>query len=163
MVGTVNAPVIGARYWFGPRVGLDAGIGFGLQSGNEQPKSVGVALHAGIPVALVHTGHYTLEIVPETTVGFTAGTIQDAAQGAQSVNGFLLRVGARAGAEVHFGFIGIPELALQATIGVYYAHESVFVNQSGVTFTGTSDLLTTSVDAAPWAIFTNTVTALYYF
>jgi hypothetical protein len=162
--GTVNAPVVGIRYWFGDSVGLDAGVGLGIQTGSEAPSSYGFAFHAGVPLALAHASHYVFEIVPEATVGFTTGTITSTAGlGDATVGGFLLKVGARAGAELHFGFIGIPQLALQAGIGLYLRRETISWSQSGVSSTGTSTLVTTSVNDSPWGIFTDSLTALYYF
>jgi hypothetical protein len=160
--GTVNAPVIGVRYWFSRRVGLDAGLGLGLLTGSEQPTSFGGAIHAGLPLALAHATHYTFEIIPEATTGFTTGNIAIPTQNNANVGGFLVKVGVRAGAEIHFGFIGIPQLALQATIGLYYSYQSISWNQNGNATSGNAHVLTTSVDAAPWAIFTNSITALYY-
>jgi hypothetical protein len=163
-IGTVNAPVIGIRYWFRDAVGLDLGFGLAAQTGSEQPVSYGFAFHAGLPLALAHAAHYVFEVVPEATIGFTTGTITSTSGlGDATVGGFLLKAGARAGAEVHFGFIGIPQLALQASIGLYVRRETVSWSQGGVSTSGTSTLLTTSVNDAPWGIFTDTLSALYYF
>jgi hypothetical protein len=162
--GTVNAPVIGIRYWFGDSVGLDVGVGLGIQTGSEAPSSYGYAFHAGVPLALAHASHYVFEIVPEATVGFTTGTIISTSGSSDAtVGGFLLKVGARAGAELHFGFIGIPQLALQAGIGLYLRRETISWSQNGVSSSGTSTLLTTSVNESPWGIFTDSLSALYYF
>jgi hypothetical protein len=76
-------------------------------------------------------------------------------------------VGARAGAEIHFGFIDIPQLALQASIGLRFDVDSGSTTDS----TGPDDVevssnrthLHTTVQGAPWAIFTNNIAALYYF
>ena len=129
----VNAPVIGVRYWFNERVGIDGGLGFGLQAGStetvtpttdvnaDKPDKWGLGFHAGVPLAFAHATHYVFEVVPEANVGFTSGSIKGP-PGApdQSLSGFRLDLGARVGAEVHFGFIGIPQLALQASIGLYF-------------------------------------------
>jgi hypothetical protein len=83
----------------------------------------------------------------------------------QEGNGFHLDVGARAGAEIHFGFIGIPKLSLQGSVGVFFASDSVSSNGGG----GAPDLegsrwaLGTSVYDNPWNIFQSNVAALYYF
>jgi len=162
-VGSVNAPVIGARYWFSSRLGLDAGFGLGLLTGSEQPTSFGFALHAGLPIALRHAPHYTVELIPEVAGGFTTGSIAIPSQSDATVGGQLIRAGARAGVEIHFGFIGIPQLALQASLGLYYSYQRITYRQGSFATSGTSSLLTTSVEGAPWAIFTNSVSALYYF
>jgi len=56
--------------------------------------------------------------VPEGTIAFANGTIKSPPAGTatvpdQELRGFKLDLGARAGAEIHFGFIGIPQLSLQ--------------------------------------------------
>ena len=166
-LGTVSAPVIGIRYWFRESVGFDAGLGIGIQTGSAQPSAYGFALHTGLPIALAHGRHSVFEIIPEATVGFTTGTIAGqpgVGVGTNaSVGGFLVRAGARAGAELHFGFIGLPELALQATVGLYWRTETFHWDQAGTSTSATSTLITTSVNDAPWGIFTDTVSALYYF
>jgi hypothetical protein len=166
-LGTVNAPVIGVRYWFRPTVGVDLGLGLGIQTGDAQPSSYGFAFHAGLPVVLAQGRHTAFEVTPEATVGFTTGTIGAPAgsgMGSSSAGGLLLRAGARAGAELHFGFIGLPELALQATVGLYWRTQTWHLDQSGgASISASSTLITTSVNDAPWGIFTDTISALYYF
>jgi hypothetical protein len=165
-MGTVNAPVIGVRYWFRQKVGVDAGVGLGIQTGSAQPSAYGFAFHAGLPVVLGRGRHTAFEVTPEATVGFTTGTIAPPAgtnAAAANASGLLVRAGARAGAEVHFGFIGLPEVALQATVGLYWRTQTWHLDQAGMTSSGSSTLVTTSVNDNPWGIFTNTISALYYF
>jgi hypothetical protein len=178
----VTAPIIGGRYWLQRNLGIDAGIGFGYSSsstttvaGNtttevDNPSMFGFALHGGVPIAFAEGHHYTFELVPEATLGFASGTIKGApavAGGAAnpdtSLSGLRLDVGARVGAEIHFGFIGVPELALQASVGVYIQHESAkyTVNNNSVSASTTS--FSTSVGSDPWAIFVDNISALYYF
>jgi hypothetical protein len=166
-LGTVNAPVIGVRYWFRPTVGVDAGLGLGIQTGNAQPSAYGFALHGGLPIVLAHGRHTALELTPEATVGFTTGNIPastSTSNNSGTAGGLLLRAGARIGAEVHFGFIGLPELALQATVGLYWRTQTWHLDQNGgASVSASSTLITTSVNDAPWGIFTDTISALYYF
>ena len=109
-VATVDAPVVGVRHWFRETLGVDAGVGFRMQTASSQASAYGFALHAGLPIVLGRRRHTAFEITPEATVGFTTGTIPAPTPtvGPGSVSGALLRAGARAGAEVHFGFIGLP-------------------------------------------------------
>jgi hypothetical protein len=181
--GTVTSPIIGIRYWLKRGMGIDAGIGIGYQSGGTTTVNGGTtttvannnnafafALHAGVPFALAEGHHYVFEFVPETTLGFSTGTVKGApgAPGAgagpdTSVNGLLFNIGARVGAELHFGFIGVPELALQASIGVYlaYGQSSASIANNSVTTNLTG--FSTTVSGDPWAIFADTISALYYF
>jgi hypothetical protein len=176
----VNAPVIGVRYWMSRMIGIDAGVGFGLTSGSteavapgsdtttDKPSRLGLALHGGVPLAFASGKHYTFTVVPEATAGFTSGTIKGA-PGVPDVNlsGFRLDVGARVGAEIYFGFIGIPQLSLQASVGAYFRHEgfkaSTDTAAGPVSASDSTNTFTTSVNADPWALFVNNISAFYYF
>lgn len=182
---TVNAPVVGVRYWFAERIGLDVGLGFGLSSGStesvtgaqtvttDRPSVFGMALHGGVPLVFAHVKHFKFLTVPELNIGFARATEQPAggAPGAQppevSHSGFHLDVGARIGSEIHFGFIGVPQLSLQATIGLFgrIDNRKASSEVNGVTnsVSSSSSGFGTSVQSDPWAIFANNISALYYF
>lgn len=181
-VRSISAPIIGARYWISDMLGIDAGIGFGFESGKDtaknggttvetdRPSATGVLLHAGVPLALGTPGqHHTFQVVPELNVGFGSSTIKGQAQNGGAappdidLGGFRLDIGARAGTEIQFGFIGLPKLALQATVGLYFTHSSTSAKQDQVEFSTSSNRIGTTVQQAPWAIFTNNISALYYF
>jgi hypothetical protein len=206
---TVNAPIIGMRYWLSDLIGIDAGFGIATKSSSttqyyavtspntspsygyttdvvtKDPSSFGMLFHAGVPLALHAEKHWVFQAVPEVNVGFSSGT-QTSNAGFQDpsipptqqpndikLSGFRLDVGARVGAEVHFGFIGVPNLSLQAGIGLYSSWRSLKAKGGGmVTPTGgtpetsysqSSWTLGSSVSDSPWAIFTKNVAALYYF
>jgi hypothetical protein len=155
--GTIVAPVIGARYWMLPKVGLDVGVGF-----SDSSSGWGIGVHGGLPLALATSKHMTFELIPEVTVAF-AGNSNGSGNASVTDSGFLLNIGGRVGGEIQFGFIGIPQLALQASVGLYLEHESwgfSTANQSG---SSSSTIFTTSVQGAPWGIFTDNISALYYF
>ena len=128
----VDTPVIGIRYWLSDMLGIDAGIGFGINSSSadngmtdtDGPSTKVFLLHGGVPLSLASAGHFSFQVVPELNVGF-ASTSQDVPAGMttveQSFGGFHLDVGARAGAEIHFGFINVPQLSLQGGVGVRLA------------------------------------------
>jgi hypothetical protein len=153
----IAAPVVGARYWFSPRIGVDAGIGF-----SDSSSGWGIGLHGGLPIALATSKHMTFELVPEATVAF-AGNTAGNAPAEITYSGFLLDVGARVGGEIQFGFIGIPQLALQASIGVYLKHDAWGASTASQSGSGSSTVFTTSVGSDPWGIFTDNISALYYF
>jgi hypothetical protein len=148
--GNIIAPVIGARYWIMPKLGIDAGVGF-----SDSSNGWGVALHGGVPLALATSHHFTFEVTPEATLAFTGNSNMG------SYSGFLLDLGARAGAEIQFGFIGIPQLALQASVGLYLQHQAY--GYPGNTPSVANTTLATSFNGDPWGIFTDNISALYYF
>ena len=179
---TVDAPIIGMRYWLNEGMGIDAGIGLGLQSGKttnkngatttdkDKPGVTGFLLHVGVPLALGSGGaHHTFQIVPEANVGFASSTIKGSAPPGGTappdikLSGFRLDIGARAGTEIQFGFIGLPKLALQATVGLYFTTTSTSAKQDVVELSDSNTRIGTTVQSAPWAIFTNNISALYYF
>ncbi len=108
-------------------------------------------------------------LVPELSLGFASGSLPNGSNDSQ-FGGFLLNVGMRAGAEVHFGFIGIPELSLQASVGLGLGFQStssdICESQSSCnnsTQTSNSVLsLSTSVGSRPWDIFLGNISAIYY-
>jgi len=166
----VNAPVIGGRYWLDEGMGIDAGIGFSFASSSADagdtstdiPQPTAFILHGGVPFALADSQYFVFELIPELNVGFAGNTIND---GDLKLRGFRLDIGARAGAEIHFGFIDIPQLSLQAGIGVNLAYSSVSATDD-VTDTEVSLSTTTfgtNVGNDPWDIFTSSISALYYF
>lgn len=170
-VADVDAQVIGVRYWIDEMLGIDAGLGFAIasESGSDGgtdvdgPSTTAFILHGGVPLSLADAGHFSFQIVPELNVGFGGQSVGEGA-GEVSGSGFHLDVGARAGAEVHFGFIGVPQLSLQGSVGVLIALDNVGIEGPGDTdLSGSRFGIGTTVYDNPWNIFTSNVAALYYF
>jgi len=168
-----EAPVVGIRYWVDEMLGIDAGLGFSyVTTGSTtaagdgpSPKTMGFLIHGGVPLSLASSGHFSFQIVPELNVGFSSFSQNDPA-GDLNGSGFHLDVGARAGAEIHFGFIGIPELSLQGSVGLGLTTESWSYDQDnnpGSQNDGSRFSIATSVQDSPWNIFRSNVAALYYF
>lgn len=177
-LGTVDAPVIGMRYWLDPMLGIDAGLGVLLSTGATKADPAGASvdrqgftvfiLHGGVPLALAGSRHFTFEIIPEMNLGFASSGQRGAGAGGSDVDfsGFHLDLGARAGAEVQFGFIGIPELSLQAGVGLALSYDRIKRTEKTTPETATTvtqTALGTSVGDNPWNIFTGNVAAIYYF
>jgi hypothetical protein len=179
LVGTANgvpnevaAPVIGIRYWLDPMIGIDAGIGIGINSQSASadpggdapaPSTTAFILHGGVPLALATSGHFVFEVIPEMNFGFSSFSLDQPGAPAFSGSGFHFDIGARAGAEIHFGFIGLPKLSLQGTIGLAFATDSTKIDNGNVTTKNSTTSFGTSVQDSPWNIFTSNVAALYYF
>jgi hypothetical protein len=185
-VTVLSSPVIGVRYWIDPTVGLDLGLGLWLGGTSRDntvtppgttvsvsgPKSSVFILHAGIPLALASSKHFTFEVIPEANFGYGQQT-QDAVAnplGVTKQTGVHLDMGARAGAEIHFGFIGVPQLSLVGSVGLRFDYDKLGSDATPVapgsptTHVSTSVWgLQTAVNSSPWAIFTNNISAFYYF
>ncbi len=190
--GTVQTPVIGARYWFQERMGIDVGLGFNFFSSsrsvqaNGQPEQstdgpavLAFALHGGLPLAFAYGKHYKFLLVPELNIGYATQTeaAQNVPAGAATPpdihrTGFRFDVGARVGTEIQFGFIGIPELALQASVGLNFRRQVWHASRDANAAAGvpnpesSSDGQTnfgTTVQSDPWALFVNNISAIYYF
>jgi hypothetical protein len=183
--GNVAAPVVGVRYWLSEKLGLDLGIGFGITGGSQETVNgntttttdqagvFGLAFHGGVPLVLGHQKHYKFLLVPELNIGFATQTETPAnPTGAPTTNGdisrtgFHLDLGARIGTEIHFGFIGVPQLSLQATVGLLARRDAWKVKQDVGNQTNSSSVgetaFGTTVQGEPWAIFVNNISAIYY-
>lgn len=166
----IPTPVIGVRYWLSDMLGIDAGVGFGLTSGSAEQGGMSAdgpswrmfMIHGGVPIALANAGHFSFQIVPELNLGF-AGASQEVAGMTTKASGFHLDVGARAGAEIHFGFINVPQLSLQGSVGLRMNMDSTSQTVMDVDSSTSSFSLGTTVGDNPWNIFTSNVAALYYF
>ncbi len=173
----VIAPTVGVRYWVNKMIGVDAGIGFGIAGGSSEsvvggtsttvdsPSSFGMALHGGVPLAFSHGRHYSFMLIPEMNIGFSSGTIKGNAPGVPDIDlsGFRLDAGGRVGAELHFGFIGVPELSLQASVGLFFRREAYKAKRDNSSASVGRTTFGTTVEADPWALFTKSISAFYYF
>jgi len=166
----VNTPLVGARYWLSPTLGIDGALGVGISSSSataggvtaDGPSRTAFALHGGVPIVLGGSRHFSFQVTPELDIGFATG--KGGAPGNPDLSGFLLQLGARAGAEIYFGFIGIPALALDASVGLQLTSSSGKTTPPGGTAVSSSNFfLGTTVGNNPWQIFTSNVAARYYF
>ncbi len=179
--GASNVSVVGARYWLSERWGIQAGLGFNAgrnrRDSEENPDFIrdffAGALHVGAPFVLHHNKHYKFLFVPE--VHFAVGTVDDERDPAidtddREIDTFVFGFNLKAGAEIHFGFMGLPKLALQGTVGI----SSQFSTQrrrnadpadpSQSLSTRTRDFAFSTVNFNdPWDFFAANIAALYYF
>jgi hypothetical protein len=195
-IAALNTPIIGGRYWLNSNLGIDAGLGFFMMSGSntapnpavpgadltlDKQSQMSFVLHGGVPIALGLEGkHYSFQVTPELDIGFASGTNKPVPAVAPAVtppdaslSGFMLQIGARAGAEIFFGFIGIPALSLEGSVGLYLATQSGSASRAAYTDAGVAVpavnykdstlLIGTSALNNPWQIFTSNVAARYYF
>jgi len=172
---TVDAPIVGVRYWLDPMIGIDAGIGLLFSGGSTKVGDTSTDLqgytvfmvHGGVPLSLAASKHFSFQVIPELNFGIAGSKTAPAMPGGQpsDLSGIHLDVGARAGGEIQFGFIGIPELSLQAGIGLAlsYDHSKITPPGPGAATSVNTTSFGTSVGNNPWNIFTSNIAAMYYF
>jgi hypothetical protein len=173
---------IGLRRWttepLGPfrNWGFDLGIGLnytrssvtqpvtGTLTTSDGPSTSGFGLHAGLPLAITLHQHAIFELVPEADLIWAKETIPAlTGGGATRYSGWSARLGARAGFEIFFGFVGIPQLAIQASLGAAFNYDSVASTVGAVERSTRSWGLSTVRGDEPWSIFTGNVAAMYHF
>jgi hypothetical protein len=173
----ISAPIIGVRYWMNDFLGIDGGLGFNFnggkqkQTGVDDVKKVGTTvffIHAGVPLNLADTGSFSFQVVPEVNLGFAGTGDQNPADDAKLKDkGFHASVGARAGAEIQFGFIGLPQLSLQGNVGLYFQHETGTTKATGAgadaKASDSTNAFGTTLGPDPWDLFAGNISALYYF
>jgi hypothetical protein len=172
----IPTPVVGIRYWMNPTIGIDAGIGFftttaatrtenaGATNTTEAPTRTSFVVHGGVPISLGDVGNFSFRVIPEINLGIGTGSVKGTMGAANTdLSGFLLEGGARAGAEIFFGFIGIPQLSLEGTVGLFFSSSSGKATQGGNSTRFSSFVLSTSSVAQPWDIFRKDIAARYYF
>jgi hypothetical protein len=170
---SVPTQVVGVRYWTSETMAIDVGLGFASVSGSSKsgstttdaPSVLGFTVMGGVPLSLLQAKHYTFFIEPQLRFGYASQSIKPAGGGDETKNtGYRVVIGATAGAEIQFGFIGLPHLALDATIGLG-ADIASATSKTGANPETTSS--TTGIGTAafnsPWNIFNSNVAARYYF
>jgi hypothetical protein len=165
----LEAPVLGIRWWMGAPLGpfrtwgLDLGVGLARSSTDASPDDVtrtGFLLHFGLPLAVSASRHVAVEFVPVLDLGLANGEEADGTD----VGGSFFEFGVRAGAEVFFGFVGLPQLALDASVGIGLRRERRTARRPGAEETSVATTsFGTSVQNQPWDLFRTGVAARYYF
>jgi hypothetical protein len=173
MAPVLTVPAIGLRYWSSPTMGVDVALGFGWAGGSsdiygtstDKDSVFGFVLQGGLPFALSTHRHVSFQVIPQVAFAYGKQTITDPSGAGNDTDyaGMRLAIGARAGFEVFFGFIGIPELALSATVGAQFEMVKITRDTSTSNDSDTTLTFTTTVENNPWDIFTGNIAARYYF
>lgn len=134
---TSTLHTVGARYWLASGLALEGGIALGLGSSSRQqrvqtggmvtttdtddPGFFGIGLEVGLPLLLAESKHVNILMIPYLTLHHGRSAISQST-GMTSTDitatSTIFTLGARAAAEVQFGFIGAPQLSLQAQFGL---------------------------------------------
>jgi hypothetical protein len=134
--GSQALHTVGMRYWLNGALGLEAGLGIGFASGSttqtaqtggmqtqtqsDRPNFFGIGLQVGLPIMVAEAKHLAIHVDPYLsfrygTSGITTGSGDSTRD--NSLSAVQLSLGANAVAELQFGFIGLPQLGLQAQFG----------------------------------------------
>ncbi len=173
----IPTPAIGIRYWFSSLMGLDLGLGMSVSTGSvstttyaaDKATITSLFFHLGVPLSIVEGEHVSLQIAPETNFGYAYSEVEPSYQpGVEppppaQLSGSRFDVGVRVGGEVYWGFIGLPELALEGSVGVYLTHQATDITVGGAHASQDNLVFTTSEYQSPWDLFTQHVRARYYF
>lgn len=174
---------IGLRHWtkrpLGPfrNWGWDAGVGLvfrrssvtspqaGVLESDDGPALSGYGLHLGLPLAVTHHRHATFELVPELDVIYAKEKIPalDAGGDSTEYQGWSARLGAKAGFEIYFGFVGLPQLAIEASLGASLSYDSVKTTVGPIERSTRTWGIQTLRGNEPWSVFTGSVAAMYHF
>jgi hypothetical protein len=173
---------LGLRRWttepLGPfrNWGFDLGLGFNYTSSSvtqpqtgtltttDGPSTKGFGLHAGLPLAITLHKHAVFELVPEADVIWAKETIPALTGNViTTYDGWSARVGGKAGFEIFFGFIGVPQLAIEASLGAYFKYDSVASTIGPIERSTRSWGISTLRGNEPWSIFSGAVAAMYHF
>jgi hypothetical protein len=170
------APAVGARIWFSELVGLDVGLGLHFSSGSTEANNIsvdkaprfGMLIHAGVPLAFTSGEHVAFLLIPELNFAFATSEVDSPLIAAPApppaeLSGLRVDVGARSGLEVHFGFMGLPELSLEGTVGIFLTNQSTSASVGNAKISDSDLLITTTSFDSPWDIFRTAVAARYYF
>ncbi len=185
----LSVPLVGARWWtpwaVGPikRVGLEAAFGVASTSGSRSTANLmgqlvsdtdthlGFAVHLSVPLALASTEHTVIFFAPEFR--YTADTITPSgtvplnpgARAGQTAASLATDLSLRAGLELFFGFIQLPNLSIEASIrvGIRWLQVTSLPNgQMGGPQVDDSVLVNTSLVNNVFDLFTGSISAKYY-
>ncbi len=144
--GSATLHTIGARYWLNGGLALEGGLSIGFSSGSttqtmptgmgttstttDVPNFFGIGFQFGVPIALAEAKHLTINLTPLLGLHFATSSITIGNNDtATDLSGRSLQftVGANAAAEVQLGFIGLPQVGLQAQFGLQLRYTSATI------------------------------------
>jgi hypothetical protein len=141
---------IGVRYWLSRAIGVEAGVGLAFSTRSTMGGSnteFGFGITGGLPINLAATQHLAIHVIPNVTFGMP--TVDPLVT--------VLSLGADAAAELHFGFINVPQMSLQARFGLNVN----LLAGGGVTQFGFGT--TAGQGSNVWDVIAASIAATYYF
>jgi len=134
--GTSNLRLhtVGARYWLNGGLALEGGLSIGFSAGSrsgtttsgggsfsgseDNPNGFGIGFVFGVPIMLSESKHLSIHLDPTLSLSYASSSIDRSNTVTDSSSSVFFGVGANMTAEIQFGFIGIPQLAIQARMGL---------------------------------------------
>lgn len=169
----LTAPAIGVRIWLNRTTGVDLALGLGWTDGSSKSGNVetnfnavwGFILQGGVPIALSTHKHVSFQIIPYTAIAHGETTLAGGGfnNPSTTLSGTRFDLGVRTGLEIFWGFIGLPQLSLSATVGAAFELRKVSSENRVFSESTTTYGFSTTVQSTPWDIFTGNVAARYYF
>lgn len=173
-----TVPMLGVRWWTPfKRLGLELGVG-AMVSGSysdvampgmtpgEGPTTTEFLVHVSAPLVLGSTQHTIVFLAPEARAGLSR--FQPDTSGTGVLTATTLDFSLKAGVEIFFSFLGLPNLSIEAGVRaglVYEARQFVTSRplQGDLVSVSSQTRFQTSLIANPWDLFTSTLAARYYF
>ena len=94
----------------------------------NSPTSFGIAVTAGVPITLTAHRHINFHVAP--FIGFAQGVssldvyVPNQPPTSYVLSNTIFRLGGRAAAEVHLGFLGLPQVSIEASLGLYLQYRA---------------------------------------
>lgn len=184
---SITVPTFGVRRWFNKRVGFELSLGFNIQGGDVEqaipnpdpsqsrrvdastPSAKAFALRGGVPISVYAAKHLNVLFLPEFDFGISSQTIEGVNESTTGdplelqLSGLVVGAGARLGAELSFGFIDVPQLALQSAWGARFEWRRRSGKIGDAEMNLSEQAVGTSWFGSPWDIFAGSISLLYYF
>lgn len=163
-------PTIDMRWWLGEqrRVGIDVGISYfntAIYTSERRLAKLRIFYgKLGAPVALTTSQHTTIELIPQISY-MGSGTVVPEREMAL----YRWDIALRLSAEIHFGFIDLPELSVQSGLGLSVVRQVLYNRVTDPFIAGPSAQRAVITEVGPyggkgpWEVFIGNLTALYYF
>jgi len=182
----VTVPLFGARYWLNRTVGIDLALGFNVTSGDETreipnpdpslgdrveratPSTTAVAARLAVPLSVWDHAHLNILLMPELDIGYSSMVVQGLEESVSGealdlqLTGFVFGVGGSVGAELSFGFIGVPELAVESAWGLRFESRRRRGKIGDAEVVRTEMAVGTSFYGDPWDVFLGSFALRYY-
>lgn len=148
---------VGLRYWFSKTVGADVGVGVAFARGSttvgapgtteDEPAFFALGVQAAMPIMVAEAKHLAIHVDPGMYLRYGRSAIDVLQDGATTEDRFTsvqFGIGGNVVAELQFGFMGVPQLGLEAQLGVALAYDAKHLE---TTLRGTGSTSSVSTDS----------------